>query len=198
MNRFQLISILGFVVSLFAIGLLWAKLDSSVSEIESTIAEFGPTESPNAKLSSAQMLDFKIRDAKSKLADSALRISRIKARVPDLSNIDSVKRTAKLSLEEAERRLDEIRKQGVALGEENSKILLQLTNLQSGYESKIAKLESKIEEGVGSGFNIEFLVALIGIMTSISAMILSWKKESRDSEKATADKKGKSGIILPH
>ena len=181
-----------FALLLFTIAFLWQRFVSDTPEIVIDTAAITKPISDLGKSVSVSEESVLALTNTTKELDSRLK-SITEKRPPSLNSTNfltnSVKRKVQFYFTSQNNAIESVRNDVRELGRRVTVVQSQLTNIDSRVSEAIRKTEDNIENihVEPKPKTAETTVVLLGLIASISGMLIAWRKDSRDSRKHTKE-----------
>jgi len=134
------------------------------------------TPRPAVPVSAPQTLDDQILRTRRELQRVSTEIGRLKGQI----SIHATNASNQRTIEAAQELLNDISENSERVVVQNREIESQLLDLTSLYERKIEAIYKARDQSKEAGFGLAFWVSLVGLVGSLSAMILAWRKDRRE------------------
>lgn len=121
-------------------------------------------------------LDEQIQIARRQLQKASFEINKLKSRISIHASDAANQRT----IAEAQRLLNDISQNSEKVVVQNQQIQEQMAEIIALYQQKVEQIYKAKDEKSNTGFGLAFWVGVIGILASISSIVLAWKKDKRE------------------
>ena len=130
----------------------------------------------NSSAQNILSLDEQIRQARRGLQQASFRIDNLKNQISIHANNAANQRT----ISSAQRLLDDIAKNSDKVVEQNREIQENILELTSLYQQKVEDIYKARGPEKKSGLGLSFWAGIVGLVASISGIILAWRKDRRE------------------
>lgn len=121
-------------------------------------------------------LDEQIQVARRQLQKASFEINKLKSRISIHASNAANQRT----IAEAQRLLNDISQNSEKVVVQNQQIQEQMGEIIALYQQKVEQIYKAKDEQKNTGLGLAFWVGFIGVLASVSSIVLAWRKDKRE------------------